>query len=119
MVQLCFALFAVIAVLGGTRQLLVGRPGLDPVSDSVYRFMAGIYLGMGLICGYLAWQAVHHGTLVYLVAGTVFLGGLGRLVSIRSVGVPEPRRMFVTFTGAELLLPLVAAGANAAGAVAL
>jgi Domain of unknown function (DUF4345) len=43
-------LFAAIAIFGGTLQMYLGQPDTSPRLDNVHRFMAGIYLGTGLIC---------------------------------------------------------------------
>ena len=48
-VQLCLFLVGAIAVLGGTLQMYLGQPDTLPRLDNVHRFMAGVYLGTGII----------------------------------------------------------------------
>ena len=71
--------------------------------------MAGIYLGTGLICLWAAWTVAQQGTLIYLVALGVFLGGVGRLISMRRVGLPKPARVWLGYLLPELVLPIVMA----------
>ena len=52
------------------------------------------------------------GTLVYLLAGGVFIAGCGRLVSMRKVGLPEPRALWLGYLVPELVLPWVLAVAH-------
>ncbi|MEO6019613.1 MAG: hypothetical protein ABIP45_05090 [Knoellia sp.] len=52
------------------------------------------------------------GTLVYLLALGVLLAGIGRLISIRKVGLPEPTGVWLGYLIPELLLPFVIAGAH-------
>ncbi|MFD7079069.1 DUF4345 family protein [Streptomyces sp. NPDC059918] len=115
MVQIIFFIFAVVGLSGGARQLLVGKPHLDAVTDNVFRFMAGIYLGLGLIAFYVCWTADEHSVLIYLVSVAVMLGAAGRIVSVCHMGVPEPQRMFLLITASELLLPIAAMTAQAFG----
>ncbi|MGH7690284.1 MAG: DUF4345 domain-containing protein [Gemmatimonadaceae bacterium] len=106
-VQGCLYLFAAIAVFGGTLQMIRGQPNTEPRLDNVHRFMAGIYLGTGLICFWAARTVTVQDTLVYLLAVGVFLAGLGRLLSIARVGLPKPARVWLTYLVPELVLPLV------------
>ena len=89
-VQVCLFLFAAIALSGGALQMYLGQPETTPRLDNVHRFLAGIYLGCGLICLWAAITVRQHRTLVLLIGLAVFLAGCGRLLSISIVGLPEP-----------------------------
>lgn len=104
--------FAGIAVFGGSLQLYLGQPDTSPRLDNIHRFMAGIYLFMGIICAWAAWTVRAQGTLVYLVAAGVFVAGCGRLLSMSQVGLPEPRALWLGYLAPELLLPWVLAFAH-------
>jgi len=56
-VQICLLLFAAIGLFGGTLQMSLGQPDTTPRLDNVHRFLAGIYLG----CGIVARWAGRHG----------------------------------------------------------
>ncbi len=108
-------LVAAIAIFGGSLQMYLGEPDTSPQLDNVHRFMAGVYLATGLICLWAGFTIRGQGFLVYLLALGVLLGGVGRLVSIRKVGLPKPTAVWLGYLVPELVLPLVISGAHYAG----
>ena len=104
--------FAAIAVFGGSLQMVLGQPDTTARLDNVHRFMAGIYLFMGVICAWAAVTVRQQGTLVYLIAAGVFVAGCGRLLSMSKVGLPEPRAVWLGYLAPELILPWVLAIAH-------
>ena len=54
-VQICLFILAAIGLVGGTLQRSLGQPDTTPRLDNVHRFLAGIYLGCGIIA---LWAAV-------------------------------------------------------------
>ena len=111
-VQVCLFLVAAIAMVGGTLQMVLGQPDTSPRLDNVHRFMAGVYFSTGLISLWAAWTIQQQGTLVYLLAAGVMLAGIGRLVSIGKVGLPEPHAVWLGYLIPELLLPIDIAAAH-------
>ena len=114
-VQVCLFLVAAIGILGGSVQMVLGQPDTSPRLDNVHRFMAGVYLGTGIICLWAALTVRQQGTLVYLLALGILLAGVGRLVSIAKVGLPQPAAVWLGYLVPELLVPFVMAGAHHAG----
>ena len=106
-VQVCLFVIAVIGVVGGTLQMFLGQPDTTPRLDNVHRFLAGIYFGTGVICFWTALTIRQQSTLPYLIALGVFLGGVGRLVSISIVGMPQPTWVWLGYLIPELLVPVV------------
>ena len=106
-VQICLVVVAAIAVFGGMLQMYMGQPNTTPRLDNVHRFMAGVYLSAGLIGFWAAMTIRRQGTLVYLLALGVLLGGIGRLVSISEVGLPAPAGVWLGYLIPELVLPVV------------
>ena len=106
-VQACLFLVAAIALLGGTVQMFLGQPETAPRLDNVHRFMAGVYFGCGCIALWAAITVRQQGTLIYLIALTVLLGGVGRLVSMAKVGLPEPAIVWLGYLTPELLVPCI------------
>jgi len=113
-VQCCLFLVAAIALLGGSLQMVLGEPDVSPRLDNVHRFMAGVYLATGLINLWAGMTVRQQGTLVYLLALGVLFAGIGRLVSISQVGLPEPAGLWLAYLIPELLLPFVIAAAHMA-----
>ncbi len=61
----------------------------SPSLDSHVRFLSGVFLAIGL-CFYSTVRRIErHRTRFRLAAAAVFLGGLGRLLSLILVGSPE------------------------------
>ena len=113
-VQVCLFLVAAIAVSGGALQMYLGEPDTSARLDDVHRFMAGVYFSTGFINLWAAVTIRRQGTLVYLLALGVLLAGIGRLVSISQVGLPEPAAVWLGYLIPELLLPVVIALAHVA-----
>ena len=114
-VQVCLLLAAAIAIFGGSLQFYLGQPDTSPRLDNVHRFMAGVYLSTGIILLWAGLTVRQQGFLVYLLALGILLAGIGRLVSISKVGLPEPRAVWLGYLIPELLLPFVLAGAHYSG----
>ena len=114
-VQVCLFLVAAIGIFGGSVQMVLGQPDTSPRLDNVHRFMAGVYLGTGIICLWAALTVRQQGTLVYLLALGILLAGVGRLVSIAKVGLPQPAAVWLGYLVPELLVPFALAGAHHAG----
>lgn len=106
-VQICLLLLAAIGMLGGALQMYLGQPGTTPRLDNVHRFMAGIYFGSALIALWAGVTVRRQGTLVFLIAIGVFLGAVGRLVSMSQVGLPEPPAVWIGYLLPELVVPWI------------
>ena len=113
-VQVCLFIVAAIAMLGGALQMVLGQPDTTPRLDNVHRFMAGVYFSTGVISFWAARTIRQQGTLVYLLALGVLLAGIGRLVSISQVGLPQPAPVWLGYLIPELVLPFVIVFAQAA-----
>jgi hypothetical protein len=105
--QICLCLAGAIAVFGGTLQMYLGQPETSPRLDNVHRFMGGIYMMSGVVGLWAAATIRHHTTLIFLLALTVLLGGLGRVLSITKVGLPEPASLWLGYLVPELVLPWI------------
>jgi hypothetical protein len=111
-VQICLFLFAAIALSGGALQMYLGQPETTPRLDNVHRFLAGIYFGCGLICLWAAITVRKQGTLVLLIGLAVFLAGMGRLLSMSIVGLPQPPAVWLGYLVPELLVSCIMVAAQ-------
>lgn len=92
--QVLFGVLALVVVGTGAAGVLFGTaplPGDTAVGTEVdgnYRFFAGVWLGLGIAVFAILPRVTEHTAVLYVVTGAVFLGGLGRLVSVLAAGVP-------------------------------
>jgi hypothetical protein len=107
--QVVTAILALIPIITG----IVAMTGIDdplyvslgmprsPVLDSNLRFFAGVWLGLGIALLWLI-PTIERRTVLYRALwGAVFLGGVGRLLSIAFVGLPPIS--FLGFTALEII----------------
>lgn len=113
--QIGLFIVALIAIAGGLLQMYLGQPDTSPRLDNVHRFMAGVYFSTGLINLWAAITIQQQGFLVYLLAFGIFFAGIGRLISIRKVGLPKPSALWLGYLVPELGLPFVIAIAHYIG----
>ncbi len=73
----------------------------DATLDSNMRFLAGVWLGLGLASLWLVPRITQETVLFRFLWLMIFLGGVGRLCSIASVGLPLTP--FIAFTALEVL----------------
>jgi uncharacterized protein YjeT (DUF2065 family) len=107
--QIATGLLALVPILTGIITMLgvsdplyasSGVPAL-PVLDSNLRFFGGVWLGLGLALIWLVPRIESESVLFRVVWGGIFLGGVGRLLSILMVGAPPIP--FIGFTALELI----------------
>ena len=75
------------------------------ILDSNLRYFSGLWLGLGLIMFWMIPSIETHKILFRLMAGMIFIGGVGRVISMFAIGLPSIP--FVIFTGLELAFPLL------------
>lgn len=104
--QIATAILALVPTITG----LVGMSGLSdpiyaglglpraPTLDSNLRFFAGVWLGLGLTAFWLLPRIERETTVFRVLWLMIFIGGLGRLISLVSTGVP-----FLPFIGFTVL----------------
>lgn len=127
MLKIAFALLGLAAlVIGGmifvvgpeaTGQIFaailrVAAPRTPPVTglsgadiDSEMRFYAVLWMAYGAVALWVARSPTKRMTLLRLMLGVFWLGGLGRLVSYFAVGAPHP--LFSVLMWIEIVLPPV------------
>lgn len=109
LLQIVTTLLGLVPLLTGIVTLLgvgdplysaAGIPAL-PVLDSNLRFFGGVWLGLGIAILWLVPRIESETVLFRAIWGAIFLGGIGRLLSILLVGTPPIP--FVGFTALELI----------------
>jgi len=98
-------IIALVPLYFSTTQLIHGAGGVSPALDSQYRYMSGLYLAIALGMLVVAWKAEKVFTLAVILILAAFLGGVGRLISLNEVGMPNPGQHTGMFI--ELSMPLL------------
>ena len=107
--QIATAILALVPIITG----LIGLTGLsdplyaalnlphDATLDSNLRFYSGVWLGVGLAAAWIVPRIERETTLFRALWLMIFLGGIGRLLSLTIAGMPFAP--FVGFTALEIL----------------
>ncbi len=117
--QIVLAILALIPILTGGLDLVLGAQALNiaggalpsevvqnVVLDSQTRFLGAIWFGIGVILYWVITSVDKRTVLFRLLAGAIFLGGVGRLVSAFLIGLPPVE--FIAATMLELIgMPLL------------
>jgi hypothetical protein len=107
--QIATGLLGVIPVLTGIITMFglsdpiyaAAKIPANPLLDSNLRFFGGVWLGLGLAL-YWLFPSIDKQTVLFRVLwGMIFLGGIGRLLSMVLVGAPP--LPFVGFTAPEII----------------
>ena len=104
-IQICLFMLAAISLFGGALQMYLGEPEISPRLDNIHRFMAGVYFSMGPLAIWTAITIRKHNHLIFFLAFSVFMAGIGRLISMNVVGVPS--NIFLIYLAPELSLPFI------------
>ncbi len=98
--QICVALGGCVPVGAGLAGIVLGpwlASGviLVPIPlDSHFRYLSGLLLAIGLAFWSTVPQIAQAGPRFRLLSGLVFVGGLGRLVSLLTLGAPDAPMLF-------------------------
>lgn len=91
--QILLGLVSLICLLGGMNLLIKGAHSFLPETippqrtlDNLFRFLSGIYFGMGFLLAFVIFHFRETNGLVYFIGLVVMLSGLGRLYSRTKVG---------------------------------
>ena len=107
--QIFTAVLALIPTLSGIVTLMGVHDPLytalalpdDPLLDSNLRFFGDVWLGLGLAVFWMLPRLSEQTALFRVVWGAIFLGGVGRLLSMSVVGLPPAP--FIAFTLLEIV----------------
>jgi hypothetical protein len=116
LLQITVAIAALVPIAAGLAGILIGpgmaEQGVPDITaslslDSHFRYLSGLLLGIGLSFWSTIPDIEHKTERFVLLTAIVFIGGLGREVSIMAVGMPSPGMLFGL--GMELVVtPLLA-----------
>ena len=91
--RILLGLVTLICFLGGMNLLIKGAHSFLPeparpqlVLDNLFRFLSGIYFGLGFLMAWVLFHIQEAGDLIYFIGIVVVFSGLGRLYSRVKVG---------------------------------
>ena len=91
--QILLVIVSLICLLGGMNLLLKGAGSflpktvaVPPVLDNLFRFLSGIYFGLGFLMAFVVFNFHEVNNLIYFIGIVVIFSGLGRLYSRIKVG---------------------------------
>ena len=100
--QITLYVLVVIVVLTGLQDVFLGLRSIEPFSEGLsdtflndelynaqYRFLGGIWLGLGALLYLAAKDLKKYSTMLKIVIWSIFVGGIGRLITILHLGLPE------------------------------
>ena len=85
--------------------MYLGEPETTARLDNIHRFMAGIYLSMSPLAIWAAITIRKQNELIYFLSFSVFMAGIGRLISMSIVGLPS--KIFLIYLIPELIFPII------------
>ncbi|MFL5740617.1 MAG: DUF4345 domain-containing protein [Flavisolibacter sp.] len=91
--RILLGLVTLICLLGGINLLLKGSSSFlshatppQPVLDNLFRFLSGIYFGLGFLMAWIDFHFREVQDLIYFIGIVVVFSGLGRLYSRVKLG---------------------------------
>lgn len=91
--QILLGIVSLICLLGGLNLLLKGASFFLPktistqhIIDNLFRFLSGIYFGLGVLMTWVVFNFHEISDLIYFIGIVVIFSGLGRLYSRIKVG---------------------------------
>ena len=110
--QILLGLVSLICLLGGLNLLIKGAGSFlpetaptPPVLDNLFRFLSGIYFGLGFLMTWVVFNLHEIKDLIYFIGIVVIFSGLGRLYSRIKVGSGGKYLNFIMFF--EILLGMM------------
>ena len=95
--------FVILGFTSGAGRLSPGGVAID--LDNQYRYFSGMYLAMTLLIWHIIPSIGKQGRLMAIVCIGIFVGGLGRVISMMTVGHPSQTQMVAL--GIEIVTPVV------------
>ncbi len=110
--QIVLGVFSLIPVAFAAMGLVSGMASADPAAalsaavDNQYRYLSGVYILVSLLLWYAIPKIERHFTLMALICAALFIGGIGRLLSVMAAGPGLPGQTIGVFIelGSPLLL---------------
>ena len=104
-VKVCLLIISLSYSYIGIQRLIIGAHELPQSIDNALRFYAWGFVAIGLLAIWVIVANKTQNIIVFFFVFFVFMTGIGRLVSIIKVGLPDNTYLF--YLAIELLLPFL------------
>ena len=91
--RILLGIVSLICILGGANLLIKGTSSFLPdnirpqrILDNLFRFLSGIYFGLGILMTWVVFEFHEINNLIYFIGIVVIFSGLGRLYSRIKLG---------------------------------
>jgi hypothetical protein len=109
--QIVLGVLSVIPLIVSVSGLLLGTARflsddlVTPSFDTQYRYQMGYYISLALLAWWVIPNIEKHVIPLRIISASIFLGGIGRVISLFDVGRPPP--LALAFIALELCFPLL------------
>ena len=105
LIQICLLIISFMCLYIGLHRLYSGGSNVPVSIDNSLRFYAGSFIALGFLAIWTSITIRKQHTLIFFFAFFIFMGGLGRLISIMNIGLPD--NMYLVYLTVEFSLPLI------------
>ena len=107
LIQFCLLITSMTCIYLGSARLYLGAAEISHQIDSILRFYAAGFIAVGFLAIWVIVTIKKQNELIYFFIFFILMLGIGRLVSLIFVGLPD--KIHLIYLGLEFSLPLVMA----------
>ena len=107
LIQFCLLITSVTCIYLGSARLYLGAAEISPQIDSILRFYAAGFIAVGFLAFWVSATIKKQNDLIYFFIFFILMLGIGRLVSLNFVGLPD--KIHLIYLVLEFSLPLIMA----------
>ena len=107
LIQLCLLIISLTCIYLGSARLYLGAAEISPQIDSILRFYAAGFIAVGFLAIWVSVTIKKQNELIYFFIFFILMLGVGRLVSLIFVGLPD--KIHLIYLVLEFSLPLIMA----------
>ena len=107
LIQFCLLITSMTCIYLGSARLYLGAAEISPQIDSILRFYAAGFIAVGFLAFWVSATIKKQNDLIYFFIFFILMLGIGRLVSLISVGLPD--KIHLIYLVLEFSLPLIMA----------
>ena len=107
LIQFSLLISSITCIYLCSARLYSGAAEISPQMDSILRFYAAGFIAIGFLALWVSVTIKKQNDLIYFFIFFILMLGIGRLVSVIFVGLPD--KIYLIYLGLEFSLPLIMA----------